>query len=112
MRARAAQGQVDQRDGGLPARHHEGVQRAFQLAHARPQLQRGGRAVQAIGVALVAMAPVVGHVGLPLEQHGGTAMGGHGQRGETATGQGLGLDEPGAPMHGKVSQRRVRSVIN
>ena len=74
MVSRLAESQVDQRDGGLSAGRDEGVVRAFEVGDAGGEFARGGRAVEAVGVAELGLAPAVTDLGLRREDDGRATM--------------------------------------
>ena len=102
VRARFAVGEIDERDGGHAAGDDERVPGVFELGDARGQLERGGRAVDAVGRRAAGLPVVVG-VGEVFEDDGRAAVGGRRERAEAGRGVGGGVDEARAP----VERRRV-----
>ena len=92
VRARVAVGEIDERDGRHAAGDDERVPGVFELGDAGGQLERGGRAVDAVG-RRPAGPPVVVGIGEVVEDDGRAAVDGRGERAETGRGFGGGVDE-------------------
>lgn len=75
------------------------MMRRLDLSDPRAQLEHGRRAVKTVAVSVFGLPPVVRHIGLALEQHGGTAIGRYHQRMEIGGRVSAGMDEFRSPMH-------------
>ena len=70
MAARPAAGQVDEGDGSLPAGDDKAVASALLLRNPCAEFNGGRCAVEAVGIAVLRMAPVVHNLRRVVEQHG------------------------------------------
>src|SRR5271170_751126 len=91
---------MDERDGGLSTGSEDGVRAALEFADAGGEFERGGSAVEAVGVADAMLIPSVGDHGGGRKKGGRAAEGGGGQRAIARGDFRVGVDEFGLPGFG------------
>ena len=74
MRASFAKGEIDQGDGGLAARHHEGMPRTLHLSDPFSELEGVGGAIYTICVPDGLRAPVIDRFGDCFKDNSGATM--------------------------------------
>src|SRR5690242_10663455 len=98
MASGLARREIRHGNGGLSSGNDEAVSGAFELGDARPELERGGRSVEAVAVPFVRV-PLIGHFRLAIEQYGRSAIDGRCERAEAFGYASVAMQESCPPVH-------------